>query len=100
MRHAIARYLPTAASSFLLLVPVQKLSAQIQTGRIVGTIYDPNKAVVPNATIKVTNKGTTVTQRVVSNETGVFVVPALNPGMYDVTVTASGFRTIARNGIE
>jgi HEAT repeat protein len=34
--------------------------AQIQTGRIAGTVYDPNKAVVPNATVIVTNTETKV----------------------------------------
>ena len=78
----------------------QGLWGQIQTGRISGTIYDPNKAVVPNATVTVTNKATNVAQKIVSNETGGYVVPALNPGLYDVSVTAPGFRTTVRSGVE
>src|SRR5258708_4013747 len=76
------------------------LHAQIQTGRLSGVVYDPNRAVVPAATITVTNKGTSAIQKVFTNETGVYVVPALNPGVYDVTITAAGFKTIARHNIE
>src|SRR5436190_15745857 len=89
--------LPLAAIALAL---VQGLPGQIQTGRISGTIYDPNKAVVPNATVTVTNKATNVAQKIVSNETGGYVVPALNPGLYDVSVTAPGFRTTVRSGVE
>jgi hypothetical protein len=74
--------------------------AQIQTGRIVGTVYDPNKAVVPNATVTVTNKGGNASLKVSTNETGRYVVPALNPGVYDVSVSASGFRTSVQAGVE
>ena len=55
--------------------------AQIQTGRIAGTVYDPNKAVVPNATVTVTNTETKVAQKVLSKSAGEYVVPALNPGI-------------------
>jgi hypothetical protein len=74
--------------------------AQIQTGRIVGTVYDPNKAVVPNATVTVTNRDTKVAQKVVTNGTGNYVAPALNPGIYEIHVTAAGFRTVAQSGVE
>jgi Carboxypeptidase regulatory-like domain len=100
MRHAARQLLAIAAFVAMILLSVHSLSAQVQSGRMVGTVYDPNKAVVPNAAIKVTNKGTNVNQQVRSNETGVYVVPALNPGIYDVSVTASGFRTSVRTGIE
>src|SRR6266478_1029509 len=93
---------PTKALTLtaLSLILSQGLWGQIQTGRIYGTIYDPNKAVVPNATVTVTNKATNVAQKIVSNETGGYVVPALNPGLYDVSVTAPGFRTTVRSGVE
>ena len=89
-------------SSFLLIafLPLLPALAQIQTGRIAGTIYDPNKAVVPTATVTVTEKATGVARQVVSSEVGAYVVPSLNPGIYDVSVSAPGFRTLVRSGIE
>ena len=74
--------------------------AQIQTGRIAGTVYDPNKAVVPSATVTVTNTETKVAQKVLSKSAGDYVVPALNPGIYEIHVSASGFRTVVQNGVE
>jgi hypothetical protein len=85
-----------AAASVSLAV----LSAQIQTGRIAGTVYDPNKAVVPSATVTVTNRDTKIAQKVTTNGTGGYVVPALNPGMYTVSAAASGFRTAVQSGVE
>ena len=76
------------------------LPAQIQTGRLSGTVYDPNRAVVPGAAITVTNKGTGSLQKVASNGSGVYVMPALNPGVYEVSITAAGFKTIVRHNIE
>ena len=75
-------------------------AAQIQTSRITGTIYDPNRAVIPNAAITVTNKGTNIARRVGSDEVGSYVVPSLDPGVYDVNVTASGFQTTVRRDVE
>ena len=85
--------------SFALTLAAAGL-AQIQTGRIVGTVYDPNKAVVPNASITVTHHATGVARKAASNEIGGYVVPALDPGVYDVSVTAAGFRTTVRSGVE
>ena len=88
------------AAICLVLAAAPGSLAQIQAGRIVGTIYDPNKAVVPNATVTVLNKATNVARRVVTNGIGGYVVPALDPGFYDVNVTAPGFRTTVRAGVE
>ncbi len=89
-----------APCTLLLLMTAGGLLAQIQTGRIVGTVYDPNKAVVPNATVTATNRGTTVQVKVSTNATGGYVIPALNPGAYDLSVTVPGFKTTVRSGIE
>jgi hypothetical protein len=76
------------------------LSAQIQTGRITGTIYDPNRAVVPNATVTVTNRDTNTASKVTTDASGGYVVPALNPGIYEVSAAAPGFKTTVRPAVE
>jgi hypothetical protein len=61
------------------------------TGQIVGTVYDPSGAVVPKASVEVTDIGTGIAVTATSNDQGGFVFPALQPGNYRVLVTATGF---------
>lgn len=61
------------------------------TGAIGGTVTDPNKAVVPGATVKVVNIGTNQEASATADGEGRFRVANLQPGAYSVTVNASGF---------
>ena len=74
--------------------------AQIQAGRIVGTVTDPNKAVIPNARVVITNTATNQSQTLTTNEAGDFVLTPANPAIYRVQVTASGFDTSEVNNVE
>lgn len=74
--------------------------AQVQAGRIVGTVYDPNHAVVPNATVRITNTATSQVQSLAANGTGDFVLTPANPGIYRVEVTARGFGSAVVNDVE
>ncbi len=74
--------------------------AQVQAGRIVGTVYDPQRAAVPNASVTVTDIATNISKRVSTNATGDYVVTPLNPGSYKITAAASGFQTTVQTGIE
>ena len=74
--------------------------AQIQSGRIVGTVYDPNKAVVPGAKVVITNTGTNQTQTLSTSGTGDFVLTPVNPGIYRVEVSAQGFGLSEVNRVE
>jgi Carboxypeptidase regulatory-like domain/TonB dependent receptor len=76
------------------------LWSQIQAGRIVGTVYDPNKAVVPNAGIVISNTATNQSQSLTANGAGDFVLTPVNPGIYRVEVTAKGFGTAEVNSVE
>lgn len=87
-------------AAVILMSGNMTVSAQIQAGRIVGTIYDPNKAVVPGAVVTVKDQATNITTRVVSNDVGDYVVTPLNPGVYSVTATTAGFETTVKSGIE
>ena len=66
--------------------------AQTQTARLVGTVHDSSGAVVPNAKVTAVNNATKVKDEAVTNNAGDYVLPALQPGAYSLTVEASGFR--------
>src|SRR5712692_11623001 len=88
----------------LLLACVLLLSArvmaQVQAGRIVGTVVDPTGAAVPEASITVTEVQTNISRTVSSSERGEYAVTPLTPGIYQVKITRNGFRTVIRSGIE
>jgi hypothetical protein len=65
----------------------------ISTGSIQGTVTDPNGAVVPGATVTITNKATGQSSKLTSSSTGIYSSGALVPGEYEVRVEAKGFQT-------
>src|SRR5579864_1905348 len=68
-------------------------AGQIKSGTIVGSVTDPSGAVIPGATVTVINEETNVATTTVSDKSGAFTVPYLQPGTYSVNVdkTGSGF---------
>ncbi|MGH9934602.1 MAG: carboxypeptidase-like regulatory domain-containing protein, partial [Blastocatellia bacterium] len=77
----------------ILLVCAAAALAQNATGSITGAVTDPNKEVIANATVTVTNKATGAARRVTTRNEGVFSVENLFPGEYEVKVEAQGFVT-------
>lgn len=74
--------------------------AQTDQGRIVGTVDDPNGAVVPGATITVRNERTGEERTATASDEGLYIVPALKPSFYTVTVSASNFKTTTNNNVQ
>lgn len=66
---------------------------------VTGTVVDPSGAVVPGATVKLTNDGTGETRTTASNSAGAFTFPSLAPGNYHLQTMAKGFSaaTVAVN---
>src|SRR5215475_2561846 len=84
----------------LYLVLTVTAWAQVQTGRIVGTVADAQKAALAAASVTVTEAATNQSITVHANERGDFVAPSLNPGLYRVTVSGAGFQTTVINSVE
>jgi len=63
---------------------------------LTGLVTDPSGAVIPNATVKATNTSTNASKEAQTTELGVFTIPYLDPGVYDVEVSAKGFQTVVR----
>ena len=56
-----------------------------------GTVFDQAKAVLPGATVTVTNEATGISREAVTGPEGQFVVPTLMPGTYTVRAELAGF---------
>src|SRR6185295_14271055 len=68
-------------------------------GSIAGVVSDVSGAVVPSAKVFVTNEGTGAVREASSSSTGVFNVPNLDIGSYRIRVSAHGFTTYERAGL-
>ncbi len=64
-----------------------------------GSVTDPSGSAIPNASVKATNTATNVSGDTKTNAEGVYTIPYLMPGLYDVEVSASGFQTYKRQAI-
>jgi hypothetical protein len=70
--------------------------AQDARGTITGTVRDTSGAIVPGATVTVTNVAMGTEIPLVTNEAGIFQAPFLIPGTYRVRAELAGFRQAAR----
>ena len=80
---------------FLAMLLPLAAAAQETRGNISGTVRDA-QGVIPGASVKITNVDTNISQSLVTNESGYFEAPLLNPGNYAVTVQAQGFKSVTR----
>jgi hypothetical protein len=73
--------------------------AQQGRGTIFGAVTDATGAVIPGATITITNTATNVETTTVTNDSGYFTLPNLQVGSYSVAVTKEGFKKRVRSGL-
>ncbi len=81
--------------AMVLWLGTSLIFAQNTTGRISGTVTDPNGAIIQNASVKATNLDTNSTRETVSGEDGSFAFQLLPPGRYRVEISANGFQALS-----
>jgi protocatechuate 3,4-dioxygenase beta subunit len=64
------------------------------TALVLGTVTDPGGAVVPDATVSLTNTATNETKTLTTNSAGQYVFPGIAPGTYTLKVSKAGFATM------
>jgi len=72
------------------------LVAQTNTTGLSGTVLDPSGALVPGATISLTNPATNLTRTAQSGSGGSYSLDQILPGEYILTVSAPGFSNATR----
>ena len=80
---------------FALVVLILGVSANAQTimGSLSGSVLDANGALVPDASITITNTSTGQIAKTTSGQQGEFIFPSLLPSVYSVRVEKSGFKS-------
>jgi len=82
---------------FVLLSP--PALAQGAAGSVSGVVRDTSGAVVPGASVTITNTATGVTTRTETNNEGLYFFPYVQPGVYDLTASRPGFQTVKKPGM-
>lgn len=94
-----AKLLPLLLAVVLAIGFTRFSFAQTFTSSIAGTIKDPTGAAVPNATVELKNMATNDTRTDTSGADGTYQFTNLNPGTYQISVTAAGFKTYLQQNL-
>src|ERR1700678_519886 len=78
--------------SLTLTATALRLNAQVETGQIAGAVMDQTGAAVPNAAVTIKDLSTNTVRSTVSSESGTYMVPGLEPAIYEVRVISSTFK--------
>ncbi|HEV2197223.1 MAG TPA: TonB-dependent receptor [Candidatus Acidoferrum sp.] len=87
------------AAALLILASGGAVWSQTVQGVITGTITDPTGAVVPGATVTITNVGTNISQSATTGSDGSYRFSLVPPGTYTVEIKAANFSTVRISGI-
>src|SRR5262245_22025225 len=89
-----------AFTAMIVLILLGSVSLFGQSnGSVKGLVKDTTGAILPGATITLTNKATQRVQTTLSTETGTYVFPALPPGEYSVTAEMPSFKKVNRENV-
>jgi outer membrane receptor protein involved in Fe transport len=75
------------------------LSATAQTAQVTGRVTDQAGAVLPDATVTLTNASTGLKREAVTNSEGYFTVPLVQPGTYQIAVQKRGFKPLVQASV-
>src|SRR5262245_23196462 len=97
--HCIGVFPVASLVACLIAADATLVSAQGAFGTLNGRVLDPGDAVLPGGTIPATNTGTNVLRTTVTNDEGLYSLPALDPGLYTIQAELAGFALSTRTGV-
>jgi outer membrane receptor protein involved in Fe transport len=83
-----------------ILTLVTPIAAHAQaTGQIAGAVTDSSGAVLPGVTIDATNVATGAVRTAITGDDGLYTLPLMQPGVYNLRASLSGFRSALQEGV-
>ncbi len=90
----------TLALGFIFVLSGFVASAQTGQASLNGVVKDSTGAIMPGVAVSIANQATNVVRTTVSNQQGIYSLPALPPGTYRLSAGSAGFRTLQRDGVQ
>src|SRR5947207_10662794 len=88
-----------SATLVLSLLASRQAFGQVNAG-LSGTVSDASGALIPGVEVTAKNINTGIADTRLTNETGNFVFPSLQPGKYTLSAALSGFQTSTYNNVD
>ncbi len=82
------------------MVSAQQAHAQVLYGSLIGTVSDPSGSVIPGAGVTITDKNTGTQRESASDSAGRYSFVNVNPGVYNLKVSAKGFKSFSKTDID
>ena len=82
-----------------LLLAASSAFAQTGQGSIVGSVTDSSAGVIPGVAVRAQHTGTGFAYNAITNDEGIYRIPYLNPGTYEITYESPGFKKLVRGNV-
>ena len=99
MTVGVGRLMVSVSLAVGLILAAAGAAESQSTSTLNGRVLDQANAVLPGATVVATNQATGVARTTVTNAEGVYYLPGLEPGSYDISTDLAGFSAAARQGV-
>ncbi len=86
-------------SALILLLWVFPIRAQTGTGTLTGVATDTSGGMLPGVSVVVRDEATNTARTAVTNDSGIYRVPVLQPGSYEIEAKLAGFKTLVNFGV-
>ena len=100
-RHCIL-WAALSISTILLaasLLPTRAFAQGTDSALVRGTVTDSSGASIPGATVTMTNDGTQISEKAITDQMGRYIFQVLKPASYTAAVESQGFKTVVRKNI-
>lgn len=98
-RKTIRPFFTACAALLVIALMVAPAFAQTFKSTVVGQVTDSTGAVVPGATVTITEQGTGRTQTATTSDDGSYTIPQLPPGRYDLRIEAASFKPVVQKDL-
>src|SRR5688500_2994892 len=88
------------SAAFLLCVSIATTVSAEVSSAVTGTVSVSTGALIPGVDITATNVNTGIVTTALTNETGSYTLPCLQPGAYRLTAALSGFQTASYSNVQ